>query len=194
MAQIFWPVTGMCVLSLVPYAMVSYPVSTTRIQGTHFTDVVWALNWNPVKNNFAFILIKAQICTCHDSLAVVTCAKLCLDLIIIFQVRTVCILFKIWMMSSWAICEMGHWNALIWMLLNKYHGFMLYRLNSMILWECHPGGHYWNYLLELQRLDSCIKQAALNLHESPPTSRVAPCVKSRSSVNNNNGWICGCEV
>ena len=33
MAQIFWPVTGMCVLSLVPYAMVPHSVSTTLIQG-----------------------------------------------------------------------------------------------------------------------------------------------------------------
>ena len=37
--------------------------------------------------------IRSQICTCHDSRAVVTCAKLWPDWIIIFYVRTLCIFF-----------------------------------------------------------------------------------------------------
>ena len=41
---------------------------------------------------------SSQICTCHDSWAVVTCAKLWTDLIIICQVRAawICKIFELW--------------------------------------------------------------------------------------------------
>ena len=57
--------------------------------GTHFTKSVWANNWNFVKNIFfhSNYPIRSQTYTCHDSWAVVTCAKLWPDLIIIFKVR-----------------------------------------------------------------------------------------------------------
>ena len=35
--------------------------------------------------------IKTQLYTCHDSSAVMTCAKLCLDWIIIYKIRATCI-------------------------------------------------------------------------------------------------------
>ena len=46
----------------------------------------------------------SQICTCQDSSAVMACAKLGPDLIIIFHVR---VKYKIWVMSSSTLCELG---------------------------------------------------------------------------------------
>ena len=52
-----------------------------------------AHNWNLIKVPLAAVIIlisqvRLQICTCHNSSAVVTCANLWSDLVIIFYVRT----------------------------------------------------------------------------------------------------------
>ena len=45
-------------------------------------------------SNFCFVgVIRSQTCTCHDSWAVVTCAKLWPDLAIIFHVRAIIFFF-----------------------------------------------------------------------------------------------------
>ena len=61
--------------------------------GTHFTKPLGAHSWNLVKipfctHSYSNNSIRSQFCTCHDSWAVVACANLCHDLIIIFHVRT----------------------------------------------------------------------------------------------------------
>ena len=60
-----------------------------RAISVHFTYNLWSHNWNLVPNPFDWILIqqiRSQICVCHDSWAVVTCAKLWPDRMIIFHV------------------------------------------------------------------------------------------------------------
>ena len=49
-------------------------------------------------NQMAYILTRSQCCTCHDSWAVVACAKLWPHLTIIFHVRVTCNLtrFRLW--------------------------------------------------------------------------------------------------
>ena len=58
---------------------------------TRFTKGLWAHNWNlesSLSYDFdSFNPISSQFCTCHDSLAVVACAKLRPDWFIIFHVR-----------------------------------------------------------------------------------------------------------
>ena len=60
--------------------------------GPYLTQVLWAHSWNLRNIYFIYIgILMTQImsrsCTCHDSSAVVACAKLWPDLVIIFQVR-----------------------------------------------------------------------------------------------------------
>ena len=76
-----------------------------RVPGTHFTNGLWAHTWNLVKIHVALILIKRVIptghnfCTCHDSSAVVACAKLWPVLIIISRIRATYVftIFRLWM-------------------------------------------------------------------------------------------------
>ena len=81
----------------------------TSQRGTHFTNNLWAHQWNLI---IFFLLtlifnhpIRSQICSCHDSWAVVTCAILRLDLITVCQVRATHF-YKIWLSSS-QIISMG---------------------------------------------------------------------------------------
>ena len=78
--------------------------------GTHSTNGLWAYTSN--LENILHALkfhyndpIRLQFCTCHDSWAVVACAKLPPDWIIIFSRKPTPISNEIWIMSSWAICE-----------------------------------------------------------------------------------------
>ena len=71
--------------------------------GTCFMNSLWAHNQNLTKMKFCSQIysdytIRSQICTCHDSLAVMTCANLWLDRIIIFHTRATYVftLFKLW--------------------------------------------------------------------------------------------------
>ena len=50
--------------------------------------------------------VRSQICTCHDSWAVVTCAKLWSDHMIIFRARAIRNFCEIWIMSSKTVCKM----------------------------------------------------------------------------------------
>ena len=83
-------------------------VNALRI-GTHVTKGLWAHDWNLEIIIFTKIIFRfninddinpvgSQFCTCHYSSAVVTCAKLWPDLIIIFHVRAICF-NEIWVMS-----------------------------------------------------------------------------------------------
>ena len=62
-----------------------------------FTNSWWAHDWNLI-DSFCFNCdfddsIRSQFCTCHNSWAVVACAKLWTDLIVIFLVRATLIFF-----------------------------------------------------------------------------------------------------
>ena len=53
-------------------------------QGTHFTNDFFRTSWIRLKFRFAIVKIPAHyiatnVCTCHNSLAVVTCATFCSD-------------------------------------------------------------------------------------------------------------------
>ena len=80
---------------------------------THSTKGLWAHNWNlvvvisAVNYNFNYP-ISLQICTCHNSSAVVTCAKLWTDWIIIFQERATWF-FQDLDYELINLCEMGLW-------------------------------------------------------------------------------------
>ena len=75
-----------------------------------FTKVLWPHNWNLMIILFALIFfysndpIKAQFCTCHDSSAVVACAKLwlCSD-----QCKGCMYFYNICIMGSLTACEMS---------------------------------------------------------------------------------------
>ena len=71
------------------------------------TEISWkSLSFDYSTNN----LFTSQICTCHDSLAVVTCAKLWPDLIIILHAITT----KIWILRWWTFMKQvppGHQNS-----------------------------------------------------------------------------------
>ena len=59
---------------------------------THFTKDWWAHNPNHIKNNVCSSVKniyqnRSQFCTCHDSLAVMTCAKLLPDWIVRIEIR-----------------------------------------------------------------------------------------------------------
>ena len=65
--------------------------------GAHFTKSLWAHNWNLVKyvcsNFYSNNLIMPQCCTCQDSWAVMACAKLWHDMIIVLYAgATTCFL------------------------------------------------------------------------------------------------------
>ena len=67
--------------------------------GIHFTIALWVCDWKLVKSLLAVILIfndpfRWQCCTCHASWAVVACAKLWLDWIIMFHVRIIGSFFR----------------------------------------------------------------------------------------------------
>ena len=71
----------------------------------HFTNGSWAHNWNLLKdifNSYFNITIRWQFCTCHNSRAIVACAKLWPDLIIILQVLAtqIFIMFRLWTQKS----------------------------------------------------------------------------------------------
>ena len=55
--------------------------------------------------------IRSQICTCHDSSAVVACAKLgpALDYQDDNKIKENC--HEIWILSSYSLCEMGPWSS-----------------------------------------------------------------------------------
>ena len=56
---------------------------------TQFIHSLWTHNWN-LTNVLNIDLVMLQICTHHDSPAVMTCAKLLPELIIIFHVKAGC--------------------------------------------------------------------------------------------------------
>ena len=76
----------------------------TMHPGTHFMKGLWAQDWNLMKSSLCCNfdcngLNRSQICTCHDSAAVVACAKLWPDLMIMCYVTAACIFTKF---ASWA--------------------------------------------------------------------------------------------
>ena len=72
----------------------------TMHHGTCSMKWLWAQDWNLMKVFFLCYhfdfggLNMSQICTCHDSLAVMAYAKLWPDLMIMFYVKAMCILTK----------------------------------------------------------------------------------------------------
>ena len=59
----------------------------------HFTKILWAHNWNLVTIDFcsnldSYVAMRSQFCTCHDSSAVVACAKLWLHWATNFHARS----------------------------------------------------------------------------------------------------------
>ena len=80
----------------------------------HFTNSGWAHDWNLIKKTFHshFIfsdLIRSQFYTCHNSWAVVTCAKLWPDQSISFHARATSnfIDFIIWAHKLLMTCDPG---------------------------------------------------------------------------------------
>ena len=70
-----------------------------RKPGTHITKGLWDQDWPFVKVLFVYTFyscedIRSQICTCHDSSAVVACAKLRPDMIIVVAVKAN--IFELW--------------------------------------------------------------------------------------------------
>ena len=97
-------------------------------------------NWNIHCQNYFYSIFysnnsfRSQFFTCHDSSAVMTCAKLWPDLIIIVHVIY---LHKIWFMSSWIICEMSPLETN--MTRSNLHG-IIYKENASTdpIWHCCP--------------------------------------------------------
>ena len=82
---------------------------------THITISWWSQNWHQMKVPFfsnvsSHDLIRSQFCTCHDSSAVMTCAKLWPDEINIFHVGAMHILtrFGLWAHNPIAIWVYVH--------------------------------------------------------------------------------------
>ena len=110
-----------------PHDYPSVQQQTTHI-GNRLTNDLWAHNWILWK----FLdQINSQFCTCHDRSAVMTCAKLQSDWIIIFQVRPTNIFFKIWIMSSYPVMtrviSIIHQRLHITVMSHECHGFSNYR-------------------------------------------------------------------
>ena len=81
---------------------------------THLTKGLWFHYWNLTKILFALnfncnVPIWSQFCTCHDSSAVMTCAKLWPDWIIFKAKATFIFFYKIGIMSSQTLCETCPW-------------------------------------------------------------------------------------
>ena len=107
----------MCILSIsvcmmhvsiifVPHAILSVDIYATlrlghpwKLTGCHFTKVyelMIKISYHCVCFHFVYYhTIRSQFCTCHDSLALVACAKFWLDWIINFCTWTKCILLDL---------------------------------------------------------------------------------------------------
>ena len=77
---------------------------------THFTNGSWTKTLNVI-NIFVFLimfnnLMKSQICIHHENWIVIACAKLGLDMGIIFHIRAIHF-GEFWIMSPETLCEMG---------------------------------------------------------------------------------------
>ena len=77
--------------------------------GIQFTKLLWAHDWNLCEHSLCFYQcsndsIRSQTCTCHDSWAVMTCAKLWPNLSIIFEVGVKLIFtrFQLWAYKPFA--------------------------------------------------------------------------------------------
>ena len=78
----------------------------------HFTKALWDFTSNLFKKICCSDIktndpITTQFCTCHDSSAVMTCAKLWYDLVIIVKVRVKFIFTKFQMWVHKTLCIMG---------------------------------------------------------------------------------------
>ena len=87
----------------------------------YFTTGLWTFNKNLMKMIFYSNFsnkdpIMSQFCTCHDSWAVMACAKLWHDLMIIFHVRATCIVKRFWL---WVCKSFVWWPQIIPCLTNK---------------------------------------------------------------------------
>ena len=79
---------------------------------TRVTKSLWTHNWNLVKINFCFDhdsanWVRSQICICHDSWAVMTCAKLWPDLSISYSSTPFFKRFGLWAhktLVKWGPC------------------------------------------------------------------------------------------
>ena len=68
--------------------------------------IMWKYNYFHIRNNHPN---RSKFCACHNSWAVVTCAKLWPDHIIRIKVRVKIVFSKIFMMSSWIVSKIGPW-------------------------------------------------------------------------------------
>ena len=106
-----------------------------EITGTNFTTGFWAHYWNLVKMKFSHFnsndQIRSQFCTCHDSWAVVACAKLWPDLIVIFHIcknnSNSC---EIWIMSWYTIVR---WVSIMQIGLPRGFIFMQHMGNTKLM-------------------------------------------------------------
>ena len=84
--------------------MSRYPMAGGFGQIVH--ELLIEILWKTVYSNFdSHQPISSQFCTCHDSWAVVTWAKLWPDTIIIVCAKIMGFFFKIWIISSQSISE-----------------------------------------------------------------------------------------
>ena len=86
-----WPLTSASII----HNQSEWPPSEPITHSAHLTHDLWAHDWNLVSSHFVLNIdsddpIRSQFCTCHDSSAVMTCAKLWPDVIIIFHVKSMC--------------------------------------------------------------------------------------------------------
>ena len=86
---------GVSIMKNIVLAMTTWSYCTDHrdgCPGTHFTNASGAHEWNLMKllflslNCYSYDSSRSQICTCHDSSAVVACAKLWPDQVIIFHI------------------------------------------------------------------------------------------------------------
>ena len=95
---------------IVPYINCGWQRENNEI---HFTNDILAHSWNKILKHFfpLIYIVMSQwgFHTCHDSYAVVTCAKLWLDWVIILSHKSTTYLQKIQIMNSKTLFEIGFW-------------------------------------------------------------------------------------
>ena len=143
-----WPI-GNDMYCLHGSSCVDHPMCTWVLFYRSFMNSWLKFCWNLFCSNFDFnYLNRSEFCTCHDSWAVMACAKFWPDWNIIFHVRTIYISYKIWIMSSWTMYGMGPWPGDDWQFLwwsHSQHINDILRLELTLL--C-----YWYIFKSLNRV------------------------------------------